>query len=677
MNVRGFIAELRTRGVHRLAAIYCASAWALLQVADLFFPMLGLPDESVTMVLLFAAAGFPFALMLSWWFDLTPEGVVSASKAAEKGSTPPPGRFSVPHIVELGLIMALILSVGNLYIERLGDGEAAAEGPGFAGRNLEGRPSIAVMPFLDMSNNEEMGYLGDGLAEDILNLLARLNELNVAARTSSFLFRGKGLGVREIAEQLGVGHILEGSVRREGERVRVTARLVETGSGFQVWSNTYDRDLDAILDLQEEIARKVVGSLKVALSPRSSNLLSRQRNVSPDAYEFYLRGRDYLRRPFDDSNIDAAISFFRRALDINPEFVEAWAGLCDSLLGRYQDARSASAFRRGEDACRKALALDDEAIAVYVALGNLYRISGEYARSLEQFDRALALNPSAVDAYLGRGKTFGELGDSDKVEQDLLVAIELQPGFWRALAELGVWYHRSGDYQRAISYFQQVAELNPDSESAMNNLGSAFFLAGEFALAQEAWERSLALTPSAYTLSNLGGSLFFQERFEQAADRYQQAVRLSPEDFKFWGYLAEALYFVEGEEERARAALKQAITLGQSHLEINARDDRARARMATFYARMGESRQARTMLEQTSDSNGTDVYTFYYRAMAYATLDETDAALEALERAVAMGYPSQLVLKDRNFAALRESPQFAAWAAKSGSVGRDPFTHPS
>ncbi|MBN7796229.1 tetratricopeptide repeat protein [Parahaliea mediterranea] len=654
MDARQFIAELKSRGVYRVAALYCAGAWALLQVADVFSPMLGLPDNAVTLVLLATAIGFPVALLLAWRFDLTARGVVAAPP------TVTPSRrmnLPLPFVLELLLILALTLSVGYLYLDRLTPGQVA-EG-GRAGGVQQGRPSVAVMPFLNMSSGEDMDYLGDGLAEEILNLLSRLSELNVAARTASFYFRDKDVDLRDIAERLGVGHVLEGSVRRDGSHVRVTAQLVETASGFQVWSAAYDRDMGGLLALQEDIARSVVESLQVVLSEQSSQLLTREYEIEAVSYDYYLHGRDYLRKQMDESNLSAAVSFFRRALEVSTDFADAWAGLCDGLLKQYEINRRSADFLEGESACQRALELDKEAVSVYIALGNLYRVSGKYGRALDAFNNALSLNPAAVDAYRGRGNTFAAMNQPSQVESDLTTAVELQPNFWGAYNDLAAYYFESGQFERAIPLLQRVASLNPDSETAWNNLGSAFYMIGEPGQAAQAWERSVAQAPTAISLSNLGGSLFFAGKIHEAADKYEQAVQLAPENFEYWGYLGETLQLIPGRRNEAQSALERAIDLGNSRLAINPNDALARAMVASYLARLGRAAEAVRLLDDSLESGERSMYELYDRAVAFTVLGRMGEAVSALESAVELGYPVALLSLDRNFADLRREPRFA------------------
>lgn len=451
MDGRRFLSELKTRGVYRVATIYAAGAWALLQVADLLFPMIGMPDWSVTAVLGVAAVCFPFAMVLAWLFDITPQGVVEAPIGTD---IPETSHWSSVRWIEFGLIAALIVLVGFLYFDRLSS--TAAQAYSRADPAPSSRPSIAVMPFVNMSGVVDMEYFGDGLAEEILNLLAGLSELDVAARTSSFYFKNRAVDIKAIGSHLGVEHVLEGSVRHHGERVRVQAQLVNTVDGFQLWSESYDRPLTDLLALQLEIAGKVVENLQVLLSAASRSTLARNpQRINPAAYDYFLQGRAYLRRPPDSQSVVKAEGMFRKAVALDERFAEAWAGVCDSLLGQYRLSLSAEHFTGAEEACNQALALDGHAIGVYVALGNLYRSSGQYARAREEFGKALAINSRAVDAHDGLGQTYIRENALQQAEDTFAQVIELQPNYWQGYTSMGNFLVYTGRADEAVPFYQR------------------------------------------------------------------------------------------------------------------------------------------------------------------------------------------------------------------------------
>ena len=451
MNLRQLPAELQSRGVYRVAAIYSAGAWALLQVADVLFPILGLPEGSITAVLVAAGLGFPVAIVLSWLFDLTAQGVVEAQPIA---ANPVPISWTGTRIIELTLIVLLAVLVGYLYLDRLTT-PAPAESSGIP-QSGPLRTSIAVMPFVNMSGVERMGYLGDGMAEEILNLLAKLNEMQVAARTSSFYFKGKDVDIRSVGEHLGVSHVLEGSVRYDAGRVRVTAQLIDVSNGYHLWSETYDSERESVLALQDEIASQIVDTLDVLLSPESRNTLARSITVDPASYDYYLQGKAYLRLPTDAANLESAVTMFNKAVENSAEFADAFAGLCDSLLGLYAIDLDVAKFHQAEAACQQALLLDRRAGSVYIALGNLYRSSGQYDQAITEFNTAISLSDTAADAYLGLADTYLLNNQAELAQQAYQSAIDLQPNYWKAYMSMGNYLYETGRIVEAIPYYTRI-----------------------------------------------------------------------------------------------------------------------------------------------------------------------------------------------------------------------------
>jgi TolB-like protein/tetratricopeptide (TPR) repeat protein len=661
MKTALFIAELKSRGVYRVAALYAAGAWGLLQVADVLFPVLGLPDWSITAVLLLGAIGFPFALILAWMFDLTPQGVVEASSVPAELPIP---RLSLVRIFEIALILVLTLLVGYLYADRLVPQEKGAR-PSAATGDLS-RASIAVLPFINMSGVDEVEYFGDGLAEEILNLLAQLDELDVAARTSSFYFKNKDVDLATIGHQLGVAHILEGSVRHQGNRVRVTAQLIELGTGFHLWSDTYERAMEDIFALQDEIAGKVVENLKVLLSSDSRKVLSRDVTVDPVAYDFYLRGRDYLRRPPDQDTLEAAGQMFTRAVGMSPEFASAYAGLCDSELYLFRITSRAEDYQSAERACKQALTLDGEAVPVYVALGNLYRESGQNSSSLKQFEQALALDERSVDALIGQADTLAREGQNALAEVNYQRALQLEPNYWFTYTRFGSYLFHQGRVEEAIPYLERITQLMPESESALNDLGAAHYLSGNFEQAVAAFQQSLQVAPSAVAFSNVAANLYFLGQFDEAVAMYHRAVELAPDDYELWGNLADAYSQSARGADLAAPMYRNAITLALAQLKLNPASGFAKAALGRYHAALGERDDALRYILQAVETAPSDMYVHYYVALGWASLGEASAAVDAIEQAIGHGYPLHLIAVDAGFKPLRETLRFRSLVGPGG-----------
>lgn len=657
MQARQFIAELKTRKVDRVAAFYSAGAWALLQVADLLFPIMGLPDNGVTIVLAVAALGFPIALCLAWWFDITAQGVVEAPVvdiSTERLTLSP------LHAIQLLLILSLMALVGFLYLDRLGPTSAdkiTASRKVSAGAT-HSRPSIAVMPFVNMSSSSEGGYFGDGLAEEILNLLAKLDELDVAARTSSFYFKGRDTDIKSIGEKLGVGHVLEGSVRLQADKIRVTAQLIDASNGFHMWSETYDRDLENIFELQDDIAGKVTDQLQLILSPQSRDLLKSDLDIDPLAYDYYLRGRDYLRQPFDESVLQSALEWFTKSVQVSPQFASGYAGMCDSILGLYDIHLSVSLFEDAEKACNRALTLDSNAVPVYVALGNLYRNSGQYQLSVKEFNRAISLKGTSVDAYIGLAETQVQMSDLTLAEENFNRAIELQPFNWQAQRSMGNYLYGTGRLREAVPYYQRITQLMPESESSLNNLGAVYYMLGDVERASTIWQQSLEINPTPTTYANIGSSLFFQGEFEQATQMYQQAIAQTPDDYEVWGMLGDAERFDSSDAALFRPSYLRAAELTRERLKINPTDAYALALLGHYQANLGNRELALEYITKGQAAGPENIYVFYPSATALVILGQPDDAMRALERAVELGYPPELAKIDAGFREIMQRPEF-------------------
>jgi TolB-like protein/cytochrome c-type biogenesis protein CcmH/NrfG len=661
MDVRLFLDNLRTRGVYRAAAYYCASAWALLQVADVIFPLLGLSDQAVTAVLVVTAACFPLVIVISWVFDLTPQGLVETPAAEIEAGREP---RSLVRYAELALIVTLTGLVGYLYLDRLALQQELVKTPE---KTVSAPPanSIAVMPFVAMSDLADVDYFGEGLAEEILNLLAKLDELQVAARTSSFYFKDKDVDIRTIGEHLGVAYVLEGSVRMEQEALRVTVQLINAADGFHLWSENYDRQFADVLALQDDIASAVVAQLQVLLSDKSRELLAHRRQVDPRSYDFYLRGRDYMRQPLDVQTREHAENMFERAVAEDGDFADAHAGLCEARLSLFTISKDSATFAAAEQACRRALELEGSAYAVHTALGRLYRVSGQYALAEREFDRAIELNPNGVDAYLGLAEALQGEGKVVLSERTLEHAAALNPNDWRVVMAMGNLLFESGRDQEALPYYQRIDDLLPDSGVASSNLGATYFRLGRFDEASKAWEESLRRAPSELAYVNLGTSHFFERDYEKAAINYRKAIEFMPGKAEIWGNLGDAYIHAADAAELARQAYTQAVRLARQHLQVNASDAETLAMLGYYLARLEEGEEARRLLQEAEQLAPESVYVYYFKATALSALDDKEAAFDALARAVELGWPRNLLAADAGLDPLHNVPGFTSLAEES------------
>jgi TolB-like protein/Tfp pilus assembly protein PilF len=376
-----FFAELRRRNVFRVAASYVVVAWLVLQVTSTVQDPLRLPEWFDTLIVVLLAMGFPIALVFAWAFELTPTGIERTVAADDKLS--PRRTAAVDYALIGGLVLVALVTVWTNWATRAGTGE---DGIGIAEI-----ASIAVLPFADFSEDSSQRYFGDGIAEELLNVLTRLDGLRVAGRTSSFAYRGENLDLREIGEALGVTTILEGSVRKNGDNLRVTAQLINAADGYHLWSNTYDRELTDIFVIQEEIAEEVAGALGITLGVGDVNAYLGAGTRSLEAYETYLQA---LSLPEE-----ARIELLNRALQIDPNYAAAWARLGFTTAASMWDGlpeEASEKHARAMSQLERAIALDPESAEAHTMLGVVRYAGFDWIGGEEAFERAQALSRTRV-----------------------------------------------------------------------------------------------------------------------------------------------------------------------------------------------------------------------------------------------------------------------------------------
>jgi TolB-like protein len=420
-----FINELKRRNVIRVAIAYAVATWFLIEVSATTFPMLRLPEWAATLVTVLLLIGFPVALIFAWAYELTPEGL-KKEKDVDRSE-------SITQVTGRKLdfaIIAVLTAALVFFVSTHQWGSDSADGPDTAGAALGEEQSIAVLPFVNMSDDPGNEYFSDGISEELLNVLVRVEGLRVASRTSSFAFKGKDSSIPSIGKELNVNHVLEGSVRKAGNTVRVTAQLVDVRTDSHLWSETYDRELEDIFAIQDEISGHIVQALKIALGAGELDELapSRKPTENLQAYEHYLRGR-YLWQRRGENNIRHAIDLFEQATKLDPEFARAWSSLAAAhiTLPTYSDASLDEHYSQAAAGAQKALALDDTLAEAYAVLGDLARNSSRWADAQRYYLLAINSEPKNATAHLWYGEHLAVVGRSNDALEQVLIAYQLDP----------------------------------------------------------------------------------------------------------------------------------------------------------------------------------------------------------------------------------------------------------
>ncbi|MCL7967167.1 MAG: tetratricopeptide repeat protein, partial [marine benthic group bacterium] len=478
-----FFAELKRRKVFRTIAFYGAAAFGLLQGIDILVDALRLPPSMTTITALAALAGFPLVVVLAWNYQLTPEGVRRSSGATpdeieEIVAAPAIRRWPSGLAALIGLALFATGAWWSLF--RASEPEDA---------------SVAVLPFADMSPAGDQEYFADGMAEEILNALVKVPELRVTARTSSFAYKGAAMDLREIGEELDVGAILEGSVRRDSGRVRVTAQLIDVGTGFHIWSETFTREPTDVFAIQDEIARSISRALRVTLLPAEAQAaMIAPTTGDPEAYDEYLRGRFELRQRTEESLL-AAITHFDRATQLDPEFAPAWAGLgmTYGLMPFYTAAIPFEvAGQKAREAAERAVSIDPELPEAHAAVGQSYGFGAERAAA---FRRAIALDPKYAEAHQWLGETLSQMGFHAEAVEEGRIAVELDSMSRAANLDYARNLNRAGRNEEAAAYFKKLIERDPAWPSLWGNLANVYMDIGAYDSAEAAIAQSEKIKP--------------------------------------------------------------------------------------------------------------------------------------------------------------------------------------
>lgn len=537
---RGLFAELRRRNVLRAGVLYIGGVWALAQGISQLGPSVGAPAAMTRWFLIVATVGFPFWIAFAWFFELTPSGVKRESDIDPADARARPnGRR-----LDFAIIGVLSIAVVLLLVERLAQRRVADAAAGVPEK------SIAVLPFVNLSSDRDQEYFADGVSEELLNLLAKVPNLKVVARTSSFAFKGAEIGIPEIARQLRVAYVLEGSVRKAGQHVRITAQLVHAADGFHLWSDTWDRELDDIFAIQDEIAAEVVKALRVKLLGNAP----RARTTDPEAYALYLQavqlGRQFTAEAFAKSD-----ALYRQVLATDPSYAPAWDGLSTNSVNEMSLGllTNEEGSVRAREEVAKALEIDPESAKAHATLGWLAMVDNDLADASRHFERALAVDPSDLNVLGNAASLLQSLGRPGEALALLETVVSRDPVNVTALYNLGIAQRWAGRLDQAIASYRTVLNLSPGRGGARSGLGETLLLLGDASAAlaeieqetSEFW-RMIAL-PMAYHA--LGRHTDSDEALAALIARYESDA----------SYNIAGVYAFRGEADRAFEWLGKAV----------------------------------------------------------------------------------------------------------------------
>jgi TolB-like protein/DNA-binding winged helix-turn-helix (wHTH) protein/tetratricopeptide (TPR) repeat protein len=504
--------------------------------------------------------------------------------------------------------------------------------------------SIVVLPFTSLSEDPQDRYFAEGLAIEMHDALAGIPGLQVAAQPAAGGGDAATRDPRELGSLYGVATVLDASVRREGRRVLVNARLVDTASGFTLWHERYDREAADVFALQGAIAAEVVAALPLARPVDRERLATRLAPTSsPAAYDLYLKGQALLLASSGQGRMEEAIGHFREALAGDPRFARAQAGICRAEIRRFEAARDPDAFARAQAACARAAQMDPVLREVDLALGDLARVRDELDQADAHYNRALDDVALRSSAYVGMARVQRARDEPALALDYFERARQLRPGDAVIHREIGYHHYRTGDLPSAIEAYRIASTLDPDDPSLWASLGGLRLASGDAAGAEQAFARSLEIEPGYAALSNMGTLRFEQGRHAEAADLFRKAAQLNTEDFRVVGNIGDALSAVPATAAQAADAYRRAAGMAERYLAIKADDGEALAWLAWYRANLGEHAAARELATRAEALEPRRGDVAFVLAQTLAVLGDEPGARERLARARELEVPESRI----------------------------------
>jgi TolB-like protein/Flp pilus assembly protein TadD/phage shock protein PspC (stress-responsive transcriptional regulator) len=480
MNPKNFFGELKRRNVYKVAVAYVVAGWALAQGIAQVFPVFDIPNWVVRVIVVLIVIGFPIALVLAWAFELTPEGL-KRTEAADAAKQHSRNRVWI-YVV----IIAGALSVGLFFLGR------------YTALNVANLPakSIAVLPFENLSSDPDNAYFTEGIQDEILARLAKIADLKVISRASTQRYKSSPDDLPQIAKRLGVANILEGSVQKTADRVRVTVQLINAATDAHLWGETYDRNLTDVFAAESDIARAIATTLQAKLTGSEQHALTARPTENTEAHQLYLRGR-YFWNKRTGADLKKSIDYFNQAIGKDPNYALAYAGLADAyvLLSAYAEASPKDSLPQAKAAAEKALELDSTLGEAHATLGNtLVAYDLNFAEANREFRRAIELNPNYATAHQWYGETgLVPLGQFDEAIAEAKRALELDPLSVIINADVGTILTNARRYDEAIEQLRKTVEMEPGFYYAHWTLGDALELTGRNEEAMAEYKKAIAL----------------------------------------------------------------------------------------------------------------------------------------------------------------------------------------
>ena len=630
-----------------VSVAFLVAVWLFIQVMAITFPLLNISATGMKLTLLLILIVFPAILLVTWVGDLRER----KKRLALSDNPDKQSYWRRQLFIELVFLVLSFTAVSLLAhsVKRAIDADSSViKPPTIVASDSEPiANSVAVLPFVLTNGSQLEDYLLEGIRQELLYSLTQLNRFPVLAdRAMQANFADASYS--ELATQLRVQFLLEGRVSAGQDQMQLEVSVVDAATGVRLWSSRLNQSRQALPAMQQELYRQVQNALALIIPDTSQGKPAEEYRMTQNfaAFDAYMQAQQRLKKYDDMASLQSAEQLFLQALQADPDFAMASASLCKVHLDMYVLSRSVSEFELAQQACQHAAGLQVNQAGVATILGDLYRISGQYAAAMTRYEQALALNPRWVDALSGKAMVLNAQGYKTEAEQQFRFAIELEPGYWQNYMLYGSFLYEAGSFDAAARHFERAAQLKPASTDVLNSLAAAWFFSGQFEQAIAVWQQVVGLSPMAQSYSNLGTAYYFNADYAKAEQMYQQALANSADDYTIWTNLADVLDVQPERRDEALPLYEKALALAQTNLVVDAQAPALLSQISRLQAELQLCDAAVATGEQVQASSQTDFYLFYDLAIASFQCQRNDQGRAYISQAIRYGYPAQLIAAD-------------------------------
>ncbi len=519
---------------------------------------------------------------------------------------------------------------------------------------------ILVLPLMDLSESSDQQRLCDGLTETLTSKLSQLDQFQQSfwVVPSAEVRKRKIKTATEAYEQYNVDLVLDGSIQRQRNQVRLILNLIDPQLQRQLDSRVITEQLTSSLNFQDRIVFELANMLDVELDAQSRHAITAGATLIPGALEYFLQGQGYLVEYRDLQHVEAAVHVFSRAIELDSAYSMAYAGLGEAYWRKFELTKDIGWLEMARNSLDQALKIDSKLGRAYLNLGRISHGTGDYRAALDFFGRVLDIDPLNIDAYVAVARVYNDQKRYDEAETTYQNAIRLSPNYWAGYYHYGFYFYRKGEYQKAAEQFQYVVDLTPLNNRALTNLGGLYFLLDRTAEAKEMFERSIKVKPNYIAYSNLGMIYFADKSYSRAAQNFEQALALNDNDYQVWGNLAASYFWDEKQQSQADSAYLRAIELGEIQREINPNNAEILTDLAVYYASLENDGMALARIKEALEISPNNSEFLFRAASVYKNIGNRTQMLRYLAKAIDSGYPPSQVASSSVFAEFREDAEF-------------------